>query len=152
MHIWFAIAGAIHLTTVGSLWISTYKEHTRCHLNAMTLLMVVIYQVDIPAQPIQHLYPMLVLCWPTVCEAGPALNQHWVAFRVCCMIYVSACLEDKHVMPMSAQVWPRSKPILWKSSKYETLAQRWTYNGLSLLSRRCPNVELKLADSGVGQQ
>ena len=32
----------------------------------------------------RHIETMLVKCWPTICDAGPALNQHF--FNVSCLL------------------------------------------------------------------
>ena len=33
-----------------------------------------------PNYPVSTVHrPMLVKCWPTICDAGPKLNQHWVS-------------------------------------------------------------------------
>ena len=48
--------------------------------------------------------PMLVLSWPTVCDAGPTINQHCV--NVLCLKYI-VCYEYKwyhYVVLMSAAV------------------------------------------------
>ena len=37
-----------------------------------------------PAQQTRHVEPMLVQCWLTVYDVGPALNQHW--FNVSCLL------------------------------------------------------------------
>ena len=36
------------------------------------------------SQQTRDVHPMLVQCWPTVCDAGPALYQHWV--NVSCLL------------------------------------------------------------------
>ena len=41
---------------------------------------------------------MLVLCWPTVVDGGPALNRHWVnVFRVPVNVFVSAPDKWRHL-------------------------------------------------------
>ena len=36
----------------------------------------------------QDIYPRLVQCWPTVCDAGPALNQPWM--NVSCLLRIDS--------------------------------------------------------------
>ena len=47
---------------------------------------------------------MLVQCWPTVCEAGPASNQHW--FNASCLL---GCTLAATIAPwaVSGYCWKR---------------------------------------------
>ena len=46
--------------------------------------------------------PVLVQCWPTVCDAGPALNQHW--FNASCLL--GAAFADLVVLTAGGEYKP----------------------------------------------
>ena len=61
------------------------------------------------SQQTRDVDPMLVQCWPTVCDSGPASNQHW--FKALCLLIAAglvmltaAAITSWH-RPMSAKCW-----------------------------------------------
>ena len=57
---------------------------------------------------------MLVYCWPTVCDAGPALNQHW--FTVQYLLSSQSSSPEIHSTSIPGEVlalWTSTRPYCW---------------------------------------
>ena len=62
--------------------------------------------------PSKHVDPMLVQCWPTICDVGPTSNQHW--FNVSCLL---GCVQlSKHKEILS---FVDCFGMFWKSKKLQ---------------------------------
>ena len=76
--------------------------------------------------------PMLFQCWPTVCDAGPTLNQHWTI--LCLLVWWVAS--------------PTAQTGVWWNSAITLYLPRLTHShGLALELGNIADVFCKLVDS-----
>ena len=84
------------------------------------------------SQQARDVDPMLVQCWPTVCNAGPASNQHW--FNASCLLGLRSIARlsaycwrqvQADTDPMSVKCWasvPDAGQYSFSPSQYFMLA------------------------------
>ena len=71
-------------------------------------------RVDI--RGVTEIYPMLVWCWTSVYDAGPALNQHWVTISFSLDVdaapgsprLIPVCPHSQDVVDFAAVFWPQT--------------------------------------------